>query len=87
MEQGKIFAEGRRKEGFKTVRAGCGKIEFLSDSETLAYYSHTRKTPQNMLILENKDTFYSMRRHLLEGKRVLGSYYRNIDLWRRERDF
>lgn len=31
----KFFAEGRRKEGFKTVRAGCGKIEFLSDSGTV----------------------------------------------------
>ena len=35
--------------------------------------SHTRQTPQNLLILENKDTFYSMRRHLLEeGEKILG---------------
>ena len=31
-------------------------------------YTHTREVPQNLLLLENKDTFYSMRRHLLEGK-------------------
>ena len=48
-------------------------MNFYQTAEPLAYYSHTRKTPQNMLILENKDTFYSMRRHLLEGKKsILG---------------
>lgn len=59
------------KELGKSVLKHCGLEEgFLniySTSEPLAYYSHTRKTPQNLLILENKDTFYSMRRYLLEG--------------------
>ncbi len=58
------------KELGKSVLKHCGLEEsFLNvygTSEPLAYYSHTRKTPQNMLILENKDTFYSMRRYLLE---------------------
>ncbi|BCN31347.1 Wadjet anti-phage system protein JetD domain-containing protein [Anaeromicropila herbilytica] len=36
-------------------------------TEPLAYYSHNRLVPQNVLIVENKDTFYSMRKHLLEG--------------------
>ena len=49
----------------------CGlDMEFLNVYETgeqLAYYSHTRAAPQNLLILENKDTFYSMRQHLLAG--------------------
>lgn len=26
-----------------------------------------RQTPQNILLIENKDTFYSMRRHLISG--------------------
>ena len=51
-------------------------MEMLNIYETtqpLAYYVHTRKTPQNMLIVENKDTFYSMRRHLLSGEsQILG---------------
>lgn len=59
------------KELGKSVLKHCGLEEgFLNiygTSEPLAYYSHTRKTPQNMLILENKDTFYSMRRYLLGG--------------------
>ena len=65
------------KEEGKKVLKRCGldveKLNFYQTAEPLAYYSHTRKTPQNMLILENKDTFYSMRRHLLEGqKSILG---------------
>lgn len=65
------------KEEGKKVLKRCGldveKLNIYQTAEPLAYYSHTRKTPQNMLILENKDTFYSMRRHLMEGKeRILG---------------
>ena len=65
------------KEEGKKVLKRCGldveKLNFYQTAEPLAYYSHTRKTPKNMLILENKDTFYSMRRHLLEGKKsILG---------------
>lgn len=61
----------------KAVLKRCGlntcDLNIYGTSEPLAYYSHTRKTPQNLLILENKDTFYSMRRHLLEGKgRIFG---------------
>ena len=35
--------------------------------EPFAYYSHSRKTPQKLLIIENKDPFYGMRKHLLAG--------------------
>ncbi len=72
-----------RREKFLTKGPGkkilkrCGlTMDFLNVYETgepLAYYSHTRQTPQNMLILENKDAFYSMRQHMLEGNsRILG---------------
>jgi len=65
------------KEQGKKVLSHCGlDLEFLNlypTAEPLAYYSHTRETPQNLLILENKDTFFSMRRHLLEGgEKILG---------------
>ncbi len=63
-----------REQG-KAVLKHCGLAwDFLNvygTSEPLAYYSHTRKTPQNIVILENKDTFYSMRRHLLGGNDTL----------------
>lgn len=65
-----------KEQGMRIMKR-CGLQEdFLNTyatAEPLPYYSHTRKTPQNLLILENKDTFYSMRRHLLSGRdRIFG---------------
>lgn len=42
-------------------------LNLYETTEPLCYYSHTKKIPQNILIIENKDTFYSMRRLLLNG--------------------
>ena len=63
----------------------CGlemSFNIYETTEPLAYYSRTRNVPQNLLILENKDTFFSMRRRLLEGN---GDDTRNkdryINLW------
>lgn len=59
------------KEQGKRILSHCGlqmkDLNLYETAEPLAYYSHTRETPQNLLILENKDTFFSMRRHLLDG--------------------
>ncbi|MCI9440425.1 MAG: hypothetical protein HFH15_04175 [Ruminococcus sp.] len=65
------------KEQGKKILKRCGiepeRLNIYGTTEPLAYYSYTRTVPQNLLILENKDTFYSMRRHLLEGqKEILG---------------
>lgn len=65
-----------REQGRKILKR-CGieetSLNIYPTTEPLSYYSHTRETPQNLLILENKDPFYSMRRHLLEGNdRILG---------------
>ena len=55
----------------KKILKRCGmEIEALNiyrTTEPLAYYTHTRTTPQNLLILENKDPFFSMRNYLLNG--------------------
>ncbi|MBQ3422062.1 MAG: hypothetical protein IJH34_10420, partial [Romboutsia sp.] len=41
--------------------------------EPIAYYSVSNKTPQNVLIIENKDTFYSIRKYIKTiSKNVLG---------------
>lgn len=60
------------KEGGMRILKNLGwKIEDLNIYETtepLAYYSHTKEIGQTMLIIENKDTFYSMRKHLMSGK-------------------
>lgn len=42
-------------------------LNFYQTWEPMSYYSHQKKTPQNFLIIENKDTFYSMRKHLISG--------------------
>lgn len=46
-------------------------LNVYDTTEPLAYYSHHKKVPQKILILENKDTFYSMRRHLISGSRTI----------------
>ena len=67
-----------KEEQGKKILKRCGiAIEHLNLYETtepLAYYSVTKEIPQNILILENKDTFYSMRRTLLTGQdTILGA--------------
>ena len=66
-----------KEEQGKKILKRCGiSLELLNTyktTEPLAYYVHTREIPQNLLIVENKDTFYSMRKHLLSGKNeILG---------------
>lgn len=40
------------------------KLNYYETSEPLSYYSHSKEFPQNILIIENKDTFYDIRRYL-----------------------
>lgn len=48
-------------------------LNFYRTAEPMSYYSHQKNTPQNFLIIENKDTFYSMRRYLISGnEKILG---------------
>ncbi len=69
----KFIKEGRAKTVLKHCGVELSMLHMYETSEPLAYYSHTREVPQSLLIVENKDTFYSMRRHLLEGHtKILG---------------
>ena len=60
-----------KQESGKKILKRCGisleQLNVYETTEPLAYYVHTRTIPQSMLILENKDTFYSIRRHMLTG--------------------
>lgn len=48
-------------------------LNFYRTSEPMSYYSHQKNAPQNFLIIENKDAFYSMRRYLISGnEKILG---------------
>lgn len=61
----KFFGRGQGKRILKNCGLAEEFLNIYQTTEPLAYYSHTRQVPQNILILENKDTFYSMRRHLI----------------------
>lgn len=50
----------KEEQGKKVCRHMGISLEILNlyeTSEPLAYYSHTKSVPQNLLIIENKDTF------------------------------
>lgn len=70
----KFLKEEQGKKILKRCGISLEELNLYETTEPLAYYVHTREIPQNMLILENKDTFYSMRKHLLSGNnRILGT--------------
>ena len=60
-----------KEEQGKKILNRCGlsleNFNLYETTEPMAYYSHTKEVPQTMLIVENKDTFYSMRKFLLDG--------------------
>lgn len=64
-----------QKEGGKTLIKNLGIdqnfLNFYNTTEPLSYYSRDKKTPQNVLIIENKDTFYSMRNFVISGKTII----------------
>lgn len=73
------FLSGRSENGVSAaeVLKHCGigreKLCTYRTAEPLAYYSFTKEIPQNLLILENLDPFYSMRKRMLAGEnRICG---------------
>lgn len=68
-----IFAREKflSKEGglriLKNVRLSLEELSIYETTEPLAYYTNHKRTPQVILFIENKDTFYSMRKHLIDG--------------------
>ena len=63
----KFLTKEQGKKILKHCKIDLKQLNVYETTEPLSYYSHTRRTPQNLLIIENKDTFYSMRKHLLDG--------------------
>lgn len=61
------FLQKNGNKILKNLGMSLDSLNVYETTEPLSYYSHHKKTPQNILIIENKDTFYSMRRHLLNG--------------------
>lgn len=64
----KFLKEEQGKKVLKRCGISLAELNLYDTTEPLAYYSRTKEVPQSMLIIENKDTFYSMRKQLLERK-------------------
>ena len=67
----KFLLKGEGKKILKHCGLELADLNCYSTSEPFAYFALTRQTPQKILIIENKDTFFSMRRHLLAGNKLL----------------
>lgn len=67
----KFLSKGQGRRILKRCGLEMSFFNIYETTEPLAYYSRTRNVPQNLLILENKDTFFSMRRRLLEGNETI----------------
>ena len=67
-QEEKFLKESKGKTILKHCNIPLDKLNYYDTSEPISYYSKTTSVPQNILIIENKDTFYSMRKHLLLGE-------------------
>ena len=55
------------------------KLSFYETSEPLSYYSCSKQFPQNILIIENKDTFFDIRQYMNKGNnRILGTEFGTV---------
>lgn len=69
----KFLQKGQGKTILKNLGVSCELLQYYDTSEPLAYYSISKEIPQKILIIENKDTYYTMRRFLIEnGGKILG---------------
>lgn len=69
----KFIQKEEGKSILKNLGLNAEYLNYYDTSEPLAYYSKDNHTPQTILILENKDTYYTMRRYLINGgKKILG---------------
>ena len=72
----KYFQKEGGLEFCKRVAVDMDKLGFYETSEPLSYYSHSKRTPQNILIIENKDTFFDIRRYMNKGcNQILGKEF------------
>lgn len=63
------------KEQGKTLLKRLGfpeyKLNYYDTTEPLAYYSYTKDIPQKIVLIENKDTYYTMRRYLINTEDLM----------------
>lgn len=88
-----LKAEGGRKL-LSNLCFPIEKLNIYPTTEPLSYFSIHKNTPQKILILENKDTFYTIRHYMLKGfNDIFGEnigtviYGRGKDIWKTFNDF
>lgn len=67
----KFLLKGAGKKILKHCGLELSDLNCYSTAEPFAYFSLTREVPQKLLIIENKDTFFSLRKFLLAGNELL----------------
>ena len=74
----KFFQEEGGLNFCKRLGISREMLGFYETSEPLSYYSRSKKTPQNILIIENKDTFYDIRRYISQTGSILGKEFDTV---------
>lgn len=64
----KFLQKEQGKTILKNLNITVKDLNYYDTSEPLSYYSKSKDSPQNILILENKDTYYTMRKYLINVK-------------------
>ena len=74
----KFFQEEGGLNFCKRLGISREMLGFYETFEPLSYYSRSKKTPQNILIIENKDTFYDIRRYISQTGSILGKEFDTV---------
>lgn len=75
----KYFQREGGLELCKRVAITPETLAFYETSEPLSYYSCSKQTPQNILVIENKDTFFDIRRYMNSGNdRIMGREFGTV---------
>ena len=75
----KFFQREGGLEFCRKIGISREQLAFYETSEPLSYYSRSKQTPQNILIVENKDTFFDIRRGMNAGHdRIFGKQFGTV---------
>jgi hypothetical protein len=66
------------KELFKAMGLDIDILNYYLAPEPFFFYKVSEEVPQNIIIVENKDTFYTIRKLLMEGRSVLGMNFSTV---------
>ncbi|MDI9215614.1 Wadjet anti-phage system protein JetD domain-containing protein [Clostridium tertium] len=61
------YLQNKGRALLKKLDISIDKLNFYETNEPLAYYSIGNNVPHNILIIENMDTFYTFRKHLMNN--------------------